>query len=254
MRVCVLSSGSKGNATYLETGQNKILIDIGNSCLYIEKKLNEIGVDSNDINAIFITHTHTDHIDGLKAFLKKHHPTVYLSIKAYEELSKTINFMDYYIITEQVNINSTIVDFIKTSHDTEDSLGYIFEDDTGSLVYITDTGYINKKYYNKLTNRSFYIMESNHDIDLLMNCRYPYPTKQRILGDKGHLSNKDSAYYLSKFIGDNTKTIVLAHLSEENNNPELAYEVLNQTLKNIDKQNITIVVAKQNERTELIEV
>ncbi len=254
MRTCILSSGSKGNATYLEAGENKILIDVGNSCLYIEKKLMEIGVDSNDINAIFITHTHTDHIEGLKMFLKKHHPIVYLSIKAYEEISLTINLKDYYIITEQTIVNSTIIDFIKTSHDTSDSLGYIFCNDNTSLVYITDTGYINSKYYNKLSNRSFYIMESNHDVDLLMHCRYPYQIKQRILGDKGHLSNKDSAYYLSKFIGDNTKTIVLAHLSEENNNPELAYETLSHTLHTINKDNVEIIVAKQNERTELMEV
>jgi phosphoribosyl 1,2-cyclic phosphodiesterase len=165
-----------------------------------------------------------------------------------------INIYDYFFVTEKIKLGSTYIDYIKTSHDANDSRGYIFEEDNTSVVYITDTGYINTKYYPKLENKSLYIMESNHDIELLMNGRYPYPLKQRILGDKGHLSNKDSAYYLSKLIGNDTKRIILAHLSEENNTPDLAYQTLNEVLKNINKDDIEIIVAKQNERTDLIEV
>ena len=111
-------------------------------------------------------------------------------------------------------------------------MGYIFEEDGHSLVYITDTGYINAKNHQKLSNKNMYILESNHDIDMLMNNpKYPYHLKQRILGDKGHLSNKDCSYYLSKFISENTKCIILAHLSEHNNTPSLALEELKKTLK-----------------------
>ena len=123
------------------------------------------------------------------------------------------------------------------------------------MVYITDTGYISEKIFNEIINKNLYVFESNHDIEMLMNNpKYPHHTKIRILSDKGHLSNKDSAYYLSKLIGDNTKHVILAHLSEQNNTEELALETLNETLKrrNVDFNNI--IIARQNEITELFEV
>ena len=109
---------------------------------------------------------------------------------------------------------------IKTSHDAPDSRGYIIISGDDSIVYITDTGYINKKYFDILSNRNVYVMESNHDIEMLNNGSYPFNLRQRILSDKGHLSNYDSAKYLSSFIGNNTKCIILAHLSEDNNTEE----------------------------------
>jgi len=122
-------------------------------------------------------------------------------------------------------------------------------------VYITDTGYISERIFKDIENKELYVFESNHDVEMLMNNpKYPHHTKIRILSDKGHLSNKDSAYYLSKIIGSKTKHIILAHLSEQNNKEELALEVLNETLKRkqIDFKNIYI--AKQNEKTELFNI
>lgn len=253
MRICVLASGSKGNCCYIETRKSKILIDIGLNCTTIEKKLKEIKIEPKDINAIFITHTHTDHTEGLKVFTKKYNTKVYLSEKMYDELSN--NIRDYEIINKEINIADVKITAIKTSHDTNDSNGYIIENNDKSMVYITDTGYINIRNHKILKNRNIYIMESNHDIDKLMNNpKYPYHIKQRILGDKGHLSNKDSAYYLSKFIGENTKYIILAHLSEENNSDELALKTLNETIEKSLIQNADILVAHQNEPTRLIEV
>lgn len=250
MRTCVLASGSKGNCCYIETNETKILIDMGLNCVNTVKRLNEINVEPNEIDAIFITHTHTDHTEGLKVFTKKYNTKVYLTEKMYDELKD--NVQDYEIIGKETYINDTKIISIKTSHDTNDSNGYIIENDDKSLVYITDTGYINIKNHKLLKNREIYILESNHDIDKLMNNpKYPYHIKQRILGDKGHLSNKDSAYYLKKFIGENTKYIVLAHLSEENNTEELALETLNKTLEQTNQE---ILIAQQNNITRLIEV
>ena len=212
MKVSVLASGSKGNSTYIETNNTKILIDAGMSNLYIEKKLILLGVNPDDINFVFITHTHTDHIAGLKVFIKKHHPKVFLTLDMYNELKDILN--DYEILESEIILNDLIVDYFKTSHDT-DSVGYIFKSNDKEIVYVTDTGYINIKNLKKLNNKDLYIFESNHDIEMLMNNpNYPYQIKQRILGDKGHLSNNQCKEYLNKIIGDKTKYIVLAHLSE----------------------------------------
>lgn len=250
MKACVLASGSKGNATYIASSTTELLVDLGISCLNAERKLKDINVNPKNIKSILITHTHVDHINGLRVFIKKYNPTIYLTPLMYQELSQTMVINNYCFIEDGMKIGDIEVQIIKTSHDTDDSNGYVLLNSDTSIVYITDTGYINKKFHKKLKNKNIYIMESNHDIDMLMNSSYPYAIKQRILGDKGHLSNHDCSYYLKKLIGNETKVIILGHLSQENNTEALAYDTLIGTIdKDIDK----IIIARQNERTELIE-
>ncbi len=250
MRVCVLSSGSKGNCSYIETKNHKILIDIGNSCAYVERSLRSIGIDSDEIDTILITHAHIDHVAGLRVFAKKHKPNIYMTEKIYKEcnlmLENVFDIPAYYEI-DDVKITS-----IKTSHDVDDSNGYIIEEDGLSCVYITDTGYINKRYFKKLYDKTIYIFESNHDPEMLMNNpNYPHHTKIRILGDTGHLSNQDSAYYMSEFIGPNTKKVYLAHLSEQNNTSELALNTLKKELKSKNIKFNNIEITFQNELSEV---
>lgn len=252
MRVKVLSSGSSGNTTYIEYENTKILIDIGNSCKYVADKLKEMRIDPNKIDAILITHTHVDHIKGLKVFAKKYNPVIYATKGILNELDYIDNY--YLIDKNELTIGDIHVDVVKTSHDAPDSVGYIINGSDKSLAYITDTGYINEKYFPKLKNKDLYIMESNHDIEMLNNGPYPFKLRQRILGDKGHLSNYDSARYLSTFMGNKTKHIILAHLSEKNNTEKLAYEALVKRLKDEGNLGPEIIIAKQNEETELIEL
>ena len=252
MKVCVLASGSKGNVTYIETDKTKSLIDAGMSCAYIERKLKEININPNEIQRIFITHTHSDHVKGLRVFLKKYNPTIYLTEKMEEDLELIIDKTVY--IDNDTKIEDIIIKPIKTSHDVSDSNGYIFIQNTSSLMYMTDTGYINQKNFSKLKNHDMYILESNHDIEMLMNGPYPYHLKQRILGDSGHLSNQDSAKYLSEFITDKTKKVILAHLSQHNNTPTKALEEYKNTFKKLNKIPPKVEVAKQNERLEMIEL
>lgn len=253
MKVSVLSSGSKGNCTYIETTNHKILIDIGTSSLYVERSLKSIGINPSDIDIILITHAHIDHVSGLKVFCKKYNPLVYISDKILKESNLKIENISN---EEEIVIDSDIkIRSIRLSHDVMDIKGYVIEEDNQSMVYITDTGYINENNFKYIENKNLYVFESNHDVEKLMNNeKYPHHTKIRILSDKGHLSNKDSAYYLTKLIGENTHHVILAHLSEQNNTEELALSTLKETLerKNIDFKNIS--VAKQNEMTELMEV
>lgn len=252
MKFAVLSSGSKGNSTLIQTKNTKILIDLGVTKSYTEEKLKELNVDPNEIKAVLITHTHTDHIDGLKVFLKKYKPVLYVNKIIFSLLNEYITDFDYVLYENSTfMIDDIKVNVIKTSHDVKGSVGFILSSDDKSLVYITDTGYINNKYFDLLRNHNLYILESNHDVKMLMEGKYPYYLKKRILGDKGHLSNEDCAYYLSQFVGKKTKNIVLAHLSDDNNTYEKALECTKCKLK---KKDINIIIAKQKQRTDLIEV
>ena len=252
MKICILASGSKGNSAYIETNETKSLVDLGMSAGYIAKALKNIDVDPSSIQRVFITHTHSDHVAGLKVFLKKYHPTVYLTRKMEEELDFDIE--DKVYLEEDISIADLDVKVIKTSHDAADSNGFVFSSLDKSIVYITDTGYIHVKNFDKLKNKNVYVFESNHDVRMLREGKYPYYLQQRILSDKGHLSNKDSAYYLSEFIGDDTEKIILIHLSEENNKPEVALKTLLDTLEKKSVRVPDIEIAMQRESTELIEL
>ena len=250
MKVCVLSSGSKGNSTYVETKNHKILIDIGTSSLYVEKALKDINIDPKDIDIVLITHSHVDHVNGLRVFCKKYKPTVYISPITLKEAeldldnTKDVNEMDL----EEVKS-------VKLSHDVGDIRGYIIEEDNSSMVYITDTGYIREKDFGTLKNKTLYVFESNHDVEKLMdNPNYPHHVKIRILSDKGHLSNIDSSKYMSKFIGKDTKYVILSHLSEQNNTEELALNTLKDVLKDKKVNFSNISIARQNEKTEIFNI
>lgn len=253
MKVTVLASGSKGNCTLVQTKNHNVLIDIGTSSLQIEKKLRLLKIDPRSIDSVFVTHAHKDHVSGINVFYKKYHPTIYLTKNIVEEANLKID--NYIDLKKTITLDDLRVIVIPTSHDAKDSRGYILESDGKSMLYMTDTGYINEKYDELLKNRNVYVMESNHDVEMLMNNEhYPHYLKMRIFGDEGHLSNKDSARYLSRFIGEKTEKIILAHLSEQNNTPELALNQLKETLKNknIDFNNISI--ATQDEMTESVMV
>lgn len=255
MKVCVLSSGSKGNSTLITTEKAKILIDLGTSSLYVEKTLKSLNIDPKEIDAIFVSHIHSDHIKGLKIFIKKYNPIIYVTEKLLYMLKEYVGEFRYKIYTDRkADINGLLVYSMQTSHDVEESMGFIIKSGEKSIVHVTDTGYINSKYYRLLKNRNVYVFESNHDIKMLREGPYPYYLQQRVIGDKGHLSNTQASNYLSKLIGDNTKKIIFAHISEKNNTPEKVIETFNEVK---EKNNINfddIIIAKQNEPTEVIEV
>ncbi len=254
MLVSVLTSGSKGNSTLIKTKNKNILIDAGTTIKYINDSLKKHETKLSDINYIFITHTHTDHVSALLSIIKKYNPCIVLTDKMLNDLPYLNEYNNLKIISEDFEIENIKIEVIKTSHDTSDSRGYIITEESSSVVLITDTGYINQKYFEKIKNKNLYIFESNYDTELLMNGRYPKWLQKRVNSDEGHLSNEMSAFYLSKIIGENTKKIILAHLSEENNSEELALEAVISKLENSNIKFNNITVAKQNIPTELYEI
>lgn len=255
MRVCLLSSGSKGNSCLVATNNTKILIDFGTTSQYVCNELNKLEIKPSEIDAILITHTHSDHIQGLKVFLKKYHPKIYVNEIIKELLEKEIGEFNYELYQDnEAFINDLTINVIKTSHDAKGSVGFVIKEGIKSMVYITDTGYINKKYFEKLKNRDLYILESNHDVLMLKNGPYPYYLQQRVVGDKGHLSNEQASNYLCDFIGENTKKIVFAHLSEKNNTPDKVIETFNEKIKSNNIEFNDYIIGTQNIPTEVIEI
>ena len=167
---------------------------------------------------------------------------MYDSLKGYIPKDRC-NFVD-----DKFNINDVEIELLHTSHDAPASVGYIINYNDKSLVYITDTGYINRKILSRIENKDIYLIESNHDEIMLMDGPYPRFLKERVISDKGHLSNKTTAKYLSKLVGDKTKYVVLAHLSETNNTKEKALSEID-----LDK-NIEVLTADQYEPSKILEV
>ena len=251
MKIVALSSGSKGNCYYVETSKNKILVDAGRNYTYIKKELDAIDVSINDIDYIIISHTHTDHIAALNTFIAKGKVTIVITEKMLKEVPILEGYSKIYTYQNDINLDGIIIDSFRSSHDATDSRNFIIDDNGTKLAYITDTGYLNSRYFNKLTNLNMYLFESNHDIEMLQHGPYPDWLKKRVLSDEGHLSNKTAAFYLTKLIGPNTEKVLLIHLSETNNLPDVALKTLKSTLKEYDIKFSNIEVALQNERSEV---
>ncbi len=252
MKVYVLASGSEGNATYIETHNHKILLDAGRNTKYITGKLEQIGVNIQDIDLIFLSHTHKDHTESLPVLLKHVHPAVYITENMLEDLD-SIRYYDNFCYYDDniLKFDDFSVELINTSHDAVDSHGFIFNVEGKRVVQITDTGYLNIKYLNALRDADYYIFESNHDIEMIINGPYPDYLKARIVGPKGHLSNKEAAIYLAKIVGDNTKKVILAHLSRHNNTEEVALDTVHAVFKEYGNPFDNFVCAKKDEITEV---
>ena len=251
MKVQTIASGSKGNCTIVLCNDTNLIIDMGISYLTLKNSLEENSLSFDNFKGILITHCHKDHTKGLSSLIKKTNIPVYIPEKMYDSIKEYVPYPRCIIIDDEFYINDVKINLLHTSHDAPCSVGFIIRNNDKSLVYITDTGYINRKILNNIVGKDCYIIESNHDEVMLMDGPYPRFLKERVISDKGHLSNTTTAKYLQKIIGSNTKTIVLAHLSETNNTEELAYNTTHDLLNN---ENIDLKVAKQHEATSLIEV
>lgn len=251
MKIKTLASGSKGNASIVLCGETNLIIDIGISYLSLKTKLEELNLSLDDFDGLLITHSHSDHIKGLATLTKKSNIKIYIPQAMYQDLEQQIYSSHIEFISDHFQIGEVEIELIHTSHDATSSVGYIIAYHGKSLVYVTDTGYINRKFLARMQKKDIYLIESNHDEKMLMEGPYPYYLKQRVISDRGHLSNKTTARYLEKLVGENTKYVILAHLSEKNNTEELAMQAVQDKLNQTE---IEILIARQNEESPYVEV
>jgi phosphoribosyl 1,2-cyclic phosphodiesterase len=238
MKFIILASGSKGNSTLIISDKEELLlIDAGISYKEIKEKINRYGYDSNNINHVLITHEHDDHIKCINSFSNA-------KIYSLKDINVANNYLDKY---KETFINGFNVMALPLSHDVK-CCGYVIKNNNETLVYITDTGYINYKNIQYITNADYYIFESNHNVPMLMETKRPFFIKSRILGDEGHLSNEVASDTLCDIIGNKTKQIYLAHISQEANTKEKAINTLYNKAKerDIELKNIFINAADQN--------
>jgi len=237
--VSILASGSTGNCLYLETPQKKFLVDAGFSGKKIESLLAEIDREAKDIDALFVTHEHSDHIQGVGVLARRYGIDIYANEKTWQAMEKTLGN----IPLEQKHIfdrgsvqtiGDIDIESFGVSHDAADPQFYVFHKDNKKFVMLTDTGYVSDRMRGIIRDADCYLMESNHDLEMLRMGSYPWSLKQRILGDEGHLSNEDGALVMTDILGDKTKRIYLGHLSRENNIKELAHMTMKTTLMQHD--------------------
>lgn len=227
-KVCQLFSGSKGNSIYIASSAGKFLVDAGVSAKRLDGALESIGVDPKELDAILITHEHSDHVCGLKVFATRHSIPVF----AHPQVLDSMRYNG--IITEKTQANAItgavriggaeIIPF-EQSHDSAACLGYRLNmSDSRCISVCTDTGYVTAQAKDAITGSDLVFLESNHETTMLQNGPYPYQLKKRILSPKGHLSNFAAAEFAAYLVQNGTTRIVLSHLSQENNTPDVAYQ------------------------------
>ncbi|HAE91461.1 MBL fold metallo-hydrolase [Tissierella praeacuta] len=237
VKFCSLSSGSSGNCQYIETEKSKILIDAGFSGKRLEQLLLSIGVNPKDIDGIVVTHEHIDHVKGVGVFSRRYDLPIYANESTWIGMNKTIGKIQdknikIFKSENYFNIRDIQVYPINIFHDALEPVGYIFFYNKVKISIITDTGKVNDNIKSNIKNSNLYLLEANHDIDMLKKGNYPWPLKQRILSANGHLSNDDAAMTLGEIIQGNEEIVLLGHLSRDNNTPEIAYKTVSNLLSN----------------------
>lgn len=248
-----LYSGSSGNCLLVETSNTKVLIDAGESAKKISSALSSIDIDPLDINAILVTHEHSDHVKGLGTFSKKYNIPVYANSKtwdAMEEQSVKISSdnIKKFTIEENFEIGDLKIHPFKIPHDAANPCGFNIFSDNRKISIATDIGHMTSNIIHKLEDSSFILIESNYDPNILKCSSYPYLLKKRIAGPNGHLPNEEAGKTISFLANSGLESVMLGHLSKENNFPELAYKTVVDELiqNNYNENSLKISVAKRD--------
>ncbi len=225
-RLCPLFSGSSGNSYYIGSRSAGLLIDAGRSARQLDSMLKLCGIDPLAIQGILVTHEHADHVSGLRVFARKYGLPVFSSTGTLRALESTLEGVETHETEDGLQIAGMTVRPFATSHDCADPQGFRIQTEDGRVFALaTDLGVLSDGVKERLLGADFVVIESNHDREMLRNGRYPFHLKQRILSDRGHLSNDVCAGFLPELAKSGTRRFLLAHLSRENNSPSLALNI-----------------------------
>ena len=261
LKFCSLYSGSSGNCLFVSSKHTKVLIDCGTSCKKICEGLASINSSIEDIDAILVTHEHSDHVQSLGMVSKKFNIPVYANLETWNAMEK----QKEKILESNINIFENDKDFIlndltihpfSTPHDAANPCGFNIHNGKKKMSIATDLGHMNNNIINQLEKSSFILLESNYEPEVLKMSKYPYHLKQRIAGPTGHLSNETAGKTIATLMKKDLKEVVLGHLSKESNFPELAYKTVAEELINLnaDINTIKLSVASRNEPGKIINI
>lgn len=254
MKISLLASGSKGNAVYVESGDSRLLIDAGLSGVEILKRLSNIGVDGSTLDAILVSHDHSDHIKGagtlarkLKIPLLVSYPTRQACDKLLKK-TESIEFESGY----SFGFRDLVIDPFPITHDAVDPVGFTIDSREGRIGFATDLGVVTRLVTNKLERCRMLVLEANHDEEMLLNGPYPWHLKQRIKSKHGHISNAESMQLLGELLHDGLEGVLLAHLSEVNNSPELPHGAATMLLSSQTCCSPKLVIGNQYQPSEML--
>lgn len=249
MKLAVLGSGSAGNCSFIEIGGKKILVDVGYSVKKIREKLASIGQELENIDAIFITHDHSDHSKSVGVLSRRLNIPIYLHEDSFYHLKYKqgkINEQNIILLEDKkIYLDNVLVENFDVMHDSAHNLGYTFNYANEKLAYVTDIGKITNIVKKACSNSDLIAFESNYDVDMLLNGPYTWSLKNRVKGNRGHISNDESSKFLSDISNNRLKEVFLLHLSEENNTPNIAYNTLRDKLDERIKINVTSQIASE---------
>jgi len=263
MELCSIASGSSGNCICAGTGDSHLLIDAGISGRRIENGLNQIGLKTSEMKAILVTHEHIDHVAGLGVLSRRYGLPIYGTKGTLDAVQKmsSVGKIDESLLhpvvpKEDFTVADIQVHPVPVSHDAADPVAYILSREGRKAGVITDLGMYDEELAAELRELDILFLEANHDVRMLQTGRYPYPLKQRILSDRGHLSNERSGQLLGQVLHDRFKAVMLGHLSKENNYEELAYETVRLEVTMGENpyrgDDFPIYVAKRDEPSRMI--
>jgi phosphoribosyl 1,2-cyclic phosphodiesterase len=259
MRFCPLCSGSSGNATYIEAGNARILIDAGLSCKRITELMAKIGASPKDLTAILVTHEHSDHVRGVNILSKKYDLPVYANAETWSMLRTVLKD----VAPKNVCVFESDRDFFLSGvrilpftvpHDAVHCVGYTISAGGHKVGVCTDLGHVDTRILSILSGCELLLFEANHDVDMLMAGSYPYQLKKRILSGSGHMNNDDCGKALVKLYGTGVKNVILGHLSRENNYPELAMVAVRAALEEAGIEDMQLAIAAREEPTGVFEL
>ena len=258
---CSLYSGSSGNCLLVETSNTKILIDAGESAKKITSALSLANIEPNQIDAILVTHEHSDHVKGLGTFSKKYDIPVYANSKTWDAMPEQSfkiaeKNIQKFTIEENFEIGDLKIHPFKIPHDAANPCGFNLIYENNKISIATDIGHMTSNIVHKLEDSLFVLLEANYDPEILKCSPYPYLLKKRIAGPNGHLPNSEAGKTISHLMNCGLKEVMLGHLSKENNFPELAYKtVVEELIENKrDSSKIKIDVANRYEPSNLIKI